>query len=181
VKSINDYVGFRRRKKMKLKNLLVFGLIAASVSLVGCSKKGEIKPDEAVTSGDVGSDTGMSGLTDSDSGNAMGLQTIHFPYDSFEIVGENRDILKNNIQILKDNDNISIQLEGHCDERGGIQYNLALGEKRANAVKQQVLAGGIAGSRVTTISMGKERPIAPGSGEEVWSKNRRANFVITTK
>jgi peptidoglycan-associated lipoprotein len=168
---------------MKLKNLLVTGLMVMSISLVGCSKKGEVKPeDQPITTGDVGSsnEPGM-GATDSDSGNAMGLQTIHFPYDSFEIVGENRDNLKNNIRIMKDHATVNIQIEGHCDERGGIQYNLALGEKRANAVKQQVLAGGIAGSRVNTISMGKEKPIAPGSGEESWAKNRRANFVITSK
>ena len=117
----------------------------------------------------------------SDEGNAMGLQTIHFPYDSFDVVGENKDILKSNIKILKDNPSLNIQIEGHCDERGGSQYNLALGEKRANAVKTQIVAGGIAGSRVTIISMGKEHPIAQGSGEESWAKNRRANFVITSK
>ena len=116
-----------------------------------------------------------------DSGNAMGLQTIHFPYDSFEISGENKDILKANVKILKDNPNVNIQIEGHCDERGGSQYNLALGEKRANAVKSQVVAGGVGGSRVTIISMGKEHPIVQGSGEDVWAKNRRANFVITSK
>ncbi|MGE3261846.1 MAG: OmpA family protein [Bacteriovoracia bacterium] len=166
----------------KVKNLLLVGLMVMSVSLAGCSKKSDVKPDEGITSGDVGSGNmdGM-GATDSDSGNAMGLETVHFPYDSFEIVGENREILKNNIRIMKDNPTLNIQIEGHCDERGGIQYNLALGEKRANAVKQQVLAGGVAGSRVNTISMGKEKPIAPGSGEEAWAKNRRANFAITSK
>lgn len=167
---------------MKLKTLFLMALVVMSVSLVGCSKKTDVKPDDGVTSGDVGSgDMGSSGMTDSDSGNAMGLETIHFPYDSFEIVGENRDILKNNIKIMKDNPSVAIQIEGHCDERGGIQYNLALGEKRANAVKQQILAGGVGGSRVTTISMGKEKPIAMGSGEDAWSKNRRANFSITSK
>jgi peptidoglycan-associated lipoprotein len=166
---------------MKLKNLFVVALMVAGVSLVGCSKKQTVNPDDSgVTSSSVDSGN-LGGITDSDSGNAMGLQTIHFPYDSFELVGENRDILKSNIQILKDNPTLAIQIEGHCDERGGIQYNLALGEKRANAVKQQVLAGGIAGSRVTTISMGKEKPIAMGSGEEAWAKNRRANFTITSK
>lgn len=166
---------------MKLKNLFVTALMVSSIALVGCAKKQTTTPDggdTGVTSGPVGP---TEGVTDSDSGNAMGLQTIHFPYDSFEIVGENRDILKSNIKILKDNPTLAIQIEGHCDERGGIQYNLALGEKRANAVKQQVLAGGIAGSRVTTISMGKEKPIAVGSGEEAWAKNRRANFAITSK
>ena len=66
-------------------------------------------------------------------------------------------------KILKDNPSVNIQIEGHCDERGGSQYNLALGEKRANAVKSQVTAGGIGASRVTIISMGKEHPIAQGN------------------
>lgn len=165
-----------------VRNLLLVAMMVFSVSLAGCSKKQEVKPDDGVSAVDTGSGTGdpTGSARDSDSGNAMGLETIHFPYDSFEIVGENREVLKNNISILKANPTLNIQIEGHCDERGGIQYNLALGEKRANAVKQQILAGGVAGSRVNTISMGKEKPIAMGSGEDSWAKNRRANFAITS-
>jgi peptidoglycan-associated lipoprotein len=96
-------------------------------------------------------------------------------------VGENRETLKNNIAIMKENPTIAVQIEGHCDSRGGIQYNLALGEKRAAAVKQQMVAGGIAGSRITTISMGKEKPIEMGENDAAWAKNRRGNFVITAK
>jgi peptidoglycan-associated lipoprotein len=105
-------------------------------------------------------------LSDSDSGNAMGLQTIQFPFDSFEIVGENREILRSNIRILRDNPTVQVQIEGHCDERGGIQYNLALGEKRANAVRQQLVAGGIGNSRITMISMGKEK------ADRLWQRGR---------
>ncbi len=165
--------------------LLALFIVFSSLALVGCPKKAAVVDDSSlnpsasapVTDDTINSPAGV----DSDSGNAMGLQTIHFPYDSFEIVGENKEALKNNIKILKENPTLNIQVEGHCDERGGVQYNLALGEKRANAVKTQVLGGGVAGSRVTTISMGKEKPIVPGTGEEVWAKNRRANFVITSK
>lgn len=169
---------------MSFKKWLGLGLVVCSISLAGCSKKTDVKPDAGVNAGDVsssGTDSGTAGTSDSDSGNAMGLQTINFPYDSFEIVGENREKLKNNIKILKDNPTANIQIEGHCDERGGIQYNLALGEKRANSISQQISAGGIAKSRVTTISMGKEKPVAMGSGEDIWAKNRRGNFVITSK
>ncbi len=154
-----------------------------SLAVVGCAKKQNV--DESTGGDDGGAPVTQEGINDgsasSDNGNAMGLQTIRFPYDSFDIVGENQGILKANVQILKDNPNLSVQVEGHCDERGGSQYNLALGEKRANAVKSRLLAGGIAGSRVTTISMGKEHPAVPGSGEDVWAQNRRANFVITSK
>jgi peptidoglycan-associated lipoprotein len=150
---------------------------------MGCPKKQGVAPDEGYGAGGeiTDSELGNPGAADSDSGNAMGIQTVYFPFDSFEIVGENRETMKNNIRIMKDNPTVSVQIEGHCDERGGIQYNLALGEKRANAIKQQMVAAGIAGSRLTTISMGKEKPLVPGSGEEAWAKNRRGNFVITGK
>lgn len=168
---------------MMVKNFYVVGLLALGLALSGCPKKPAVAPESGMneSSGDVSNSDINSGAADSDSGNAMGIQTIHFPFDSFEIVGENKDILKNNLKILKDNPTVSVQIEGHCDERGGIQYNLALGEKRANAVKQQIVAGGVGASRVTIISMGKEKPVVSGSTEEAWAKNRRANFVITAK
>lgn len=166
---------------MNWRKFAASSLLIVGVALAGCAKKQEVRPDEAVSGGEVTDSAIESGTATSDSGNAMGLQTIHFPFDSFEIVGENRDILRENIQILKENPTVAVQIEGHCDERGGIQYNLALGEKRANAVKNQMMAAGIAGSRITTISMGKEKPLEMGSGEDVWAKNRRANFVITSK
>ncbi len=169
---------------MKLRNLMTMVLVISSFALAGCPKK----PAVDTTDGGSGSNSGevdagaiSEGTADSDSGNAMGLQTIQFPYDSFEIVGSNKDILRSNIQILKDNPTVNVQIEGHCDERGGVQYNLALGEKRANAVKQQIQAGGIAASRLTMISMGKERPLDTSSNEQAWARNRRANFVITAK
>ena len=165
---------------MKLNKFVAIGMMV--LSLAACSKKQNTAPDGGVTDGApvTGGDI-SSNAADSDSGNAMGIETIRFPFDSFEIVGENREILRKNVKILKDNPNVNVQIEGHCDERGGIQYNLALGEKRANAVKSQVVAAGIAGTRVTTISMGKEKPVASGSGEEAWAQNRRANFAITAR
>lgn len=165
---------------MKMKNILALGIMVLSLSLMGCPKKAAVAPEDSGVGSVSDSDIGNSSA-DSDSGNAMGIQTVYFPFDSFEIVGENRAVLKNNIQILKDNPTVNVQIEGHCDERGGIQYNLALGEKRAGAIRQQMVAGGINGSRITTISMGKEKPLDPGTGEAAWAKNRRGNFVITSK
>jgi len=171
---------------MKKRNLLAALIAVSFLAFASCAKKQTVDADGDASSGSgysgsVTDEQIASGMSDSDSGNAMGLQTVLFPYDSFEIVGENRELLRNNIQILRSNPTVNVQLEGHCDERGGVQYNLALGEKRANAVKQQLMAGGVSGSRITTISMGKEKPIASGSGEEAWARNRRANFVITSK
>ncbi len=76
---------------------------------------------------------------------------------------------------------MKVQVEGHCDERGGVQYNLALGENRAKAVKEYLSGLGVESGRVTTISYGKERPVAFGHDEEAWGQNRRGNFVVTAK
>ena len=74
-----------------------------------------------------------------------------------------------------------MQIEGHADERGGIQYNLALGEKRAKAVREYLVALGVAQKRIGVVSYGKEKPVAFGHDEGAWEKNRRANFVVTAK
>ncbi len=159
---------------------LIVALATALSAASGCSKKA--KPEEDTTSnGPVAATDDSNALGDSDSGKAMGLQTVHFPYDSFSINGDAKSTLKSNADILKGNTGVKVQIEGHADQRGGIQYNIALGEKRANAVKKYLEGAGIAGDRVTTISYGKERPIDPSENEEAYAKNRRANFAITSK
>ena len=82
---------------------------------------------------------------------------------------------------MKANAAVDVQVEGHCDERGGKQYNLALGERRAKTVRDQLVALGVPAKRISTISYGSERPSAEGGDESAWAKNRRANFVITAK
>ena len=113
-----------------------------------------------------------------DSGRAGALNTVYFAFDSSALSTSTRRTLSANAEFLKNNPKASIQIEGHCDERGGVQYNLALGERRAMAVRNYLSALGISTSRMSTISYGKERPLAFGHDEESWSKNRRANFVI---
>lgn len=111
----------------------------------------------------------------------MGLQTVHFAYDSAVLDSGAKEELRGNAQILKDKSNLKVQIEGHTDERGGIQYNVALGERRANSAKAYLVDQGVSASRVETISYGKEKPIDAGHDDAAWSKNRRANFRITEK
>jgi peptidoglycan-associated lipoprotein len=80
---------------------------------------------------------------------------------------------------MKDNKDFLIIIEGHCDERGTSEYNLALGEQRARTTQEYLVALGISASRITTVSYGEERPLESGSTEEAWAKNRRAHFIIT--
>jgi peptidoglycan-associated lipoprotein len=150
-------------------------LLVIAVSGAGCSKKE--KTDEGLA--DAAADANLLG--DSDSGKAGGLQTVNFPYDSFSLTEDGKAKLKANADLLKDKASVKIQVEGHCDQRGGIQYNIALGEKRANAVKSFMQELGVSADRITTISYGKERVLDARETEDSYAKNRRANFVITSK
>jgi peptidoglycan-associated lipoprotein len=109
------------------------------------------------------------------------LKDIHFNFDKYDIRPEDSAILKENAALLKKFPNVKVQIEGHCDERGTIEYNLALGERRANKTKDYLVSLGISTDRISTISYGKERPLDPGHNEEAWAKNRRAHTIITAK
>lgn len=109
------------------------------------------------------------------------LKDIYFGYDKYEIRREDEEILKENAAFLKKNPKMKIQIEGHCDERGTAEYNLALGERRANHTKKYLVSLGITSDRISTISYGEERPLDPSNNEEAWAKNRRAHIVVLSK
>lgn len=154
--------------------------IVLALSLASCSSaKKKAEGEVAGAPADAGTQFELYG--DSDSMKAGDLRTIYFEFDSSEITEASKDTLAKNAEFLKQKADVTIQVEGHCDERGSDQYNLALGEKRAKSVKDHLVSLGVDVARVTTISYGKERPLAFGHEEESWSKNRRGNFVITKK
>ncbi len=103
---------------------------------------------------------------------------VYFEYDKAVLLPEARDNLRNKAKWLTANPDISVVIEGHCDERGSNDYNMALGDRRAGSVKTFLVDLGIASQRLTTISYGEEKPLDPGHDEEAWAKNRRAHFVI---
>jgi len=109
------------------------------------------------------------------------LKDIHFDFDKYNIRPGDAEILNENAVLLKKYSKVKIQIEGHCDERGTVEYNLALGERRANATKNYLVSLGVSADRISTISYGKERPLDPGHNEEAWAKNRRAHTVILSK
>jgi peptidoglycan-associated lipoprotein len=109
------------------------------------------------------------------------MKTVRFDFDSMALTSDAKAIVSENAQILKSHPTVKVQVEGHCDARGGVQYNIALGEKRAKAVEHYLEDLGVQANRISTISYGKERPIDPAQTEDAYAKNRRANFVITSK
>jgi peptidoglycan-associated lipoprotein len=106
------------------------------------------------------------------------LKTIYFDFDRYNIKDEYKDTLRQNAQWIKDHGEFNVVIEGHCDERGTNEYNLALGDRRASSTKEYLTALGVPGRRLRTIAYGEERPAVNGHDESAWSRNRRAQFLI---
>jgi peptidoglycan-associated lipoprotein len=107
------------------------------------------------------------------------LADVYFEYDQARLADAARAILEKHALWLQNHRSAKVAIEGHCDERGTTDYNLALGEQRARATRDYLVSLGVAGDRLTTVSYGKERPLDPASNEASWAKNRRAHFVVT--
>jgi peptidoglycan-associated lipoprotein len=104
------------------------------------------------------------------------LQVIYFDFDKFDIRSDQAARIENNLNFLKANSDVKVYIEGHCDERGTIEYNFNLGQKRANTVKEYYVSNGIAAGRIATVSKGEEEPVSYGHNEQSWRLNRRAEF-----
>lgn len=109
------------------------------------------------------------------------LQPVFYDFNSSDIREDQISALQNNANILKQNATVSVLIEGHCDERGTVEYNLALGDRRAKAARDYLVSLGISDNRMSVISYGKSRPFAEGHNEDAWRQNRRAQFVAVKK
>jgi len=169
--------------------LVLGGLIIAGFALgiTGCGSKEEVMAEpvddtgiieetEAISHGDVE-------LYDQPE-DIVYIEThqfgeIHFDFDQYRIRPVDEAVLEDAAGWLKDNAGVRMLIEGHCDERGTNEYNMALGEQRALAARRYLIGLGIAAERISTISYGEERPLDPRSTEDAWGKNRRGHFVIS--
>ena len=109
------------------------------------------------------------------------LNDIHFGFDRYDLTPKAREILSQNAELLLKHFQVTIQIEGHCDERGTIEYNLALGERRSNSASQYLVSLGVSPNRIVTISYGEEMPVDPRHNEEAWAQNRRAHFIVLSR
>ena len=166
-------------------------LLAATalLALGACSKKRpEVLPPAPVGSGGTGegaTDPNAAGAggavvpgSDADFQRSVGSNTVLFALDQYDIDATARGILDAQVDWLQRYPNARVTIEGHADERGTREYNLALGDRRANAAKNYLVARGISAARINVISWGKERPEALGSDESAWAQNRRAVTVL---
>ena len=164
----------------------ILAIVAATFLLAACETASQVSGDSASTSA---SDTASSTAASSSSASAPSTKTsaeklaqvgdtVNFDFDSAELTVSARSTLNRQSAFLSVNPDLMIVIEGHADERGTREYNLALGERRATAVRDYLVAKGINSARVRTVSYGKERPAVSGSDEEAWAKNRRAATVL---
>jgi len=169
------------------KSLVLLVILAASLAVAGCGSK-KPKPDA-----NAGANTSQSGADAAGVGSAsaseegaeapgplegvLAKRTVYFDFDSSEVRGEGTDIVAAHAKYLAANGGMKVRLEGHTDERGSREYNIGLGERRAQAVRRALLLQGAAESQVSTVSYGEERPAAAGSDEAAWAKNRRVEIV----
>ena len=164
--------------------------VVAVVSLgamlaMGCSSKKTTGVNGADGTSGIG--TGNIGGTDDKalSSGSLGsnekgpLSDIHFAYNEYTIEPQDGSVLRSNASWLQNNGQTRVQVEGHCDERGSEEYNIALGAKRAQAAKDYLVTLGIPGSRISTISYGKELPACQDHDESCWAQNRRDHFAVT--
>lgn len=157
--------------------------------LIGCGKKPALKPavepTKTETKADTQDETTPEPVQDEDVMSESGdmdtkveLKRIHFEFDKYRLTDEAKEILAANARVLKNNSRVRITIEGHCDERGTVEYNLALGERRAQTAREYLIELGVSASQISVISYGKERPLEYGQSESAWAKNRRDEFVV---
>ena len=158
-------------------------------SSTGSSGAGRMQPATAQsTTGAGGAGRATAGRTDSAMGASRpaprdfmenaALKDINFDFDKYDVRPDDAKILDGNASWLKSNANNLVLIEGHCDERGTNEYNLALGERRAKAAMNYLVSQGVQASRITIISYGEERPVCTEKTEACWAKNRRASFLV---
>jgi peptidoglycan-associated lipoprotein len=157
-------------------------IVAGALAMSACSKKApaQLPPEPGpATSTDTGGSMGVAapGSQADFVAKMMGADTIYFALDKYDVDAEDQQALGRQAQWLMQYPSKRATIEGHADERGTREYNLALGERRANAAKNYLISLGVDPARVSTISFGKERPIALGSDEQSWAQNRRAVTV----
>ena len=143
------------------------------------SGSGSTSSDSSVSDGTITETAGSGIVAGSQEDLIVNVgDRVFFGYDSSDLDSDALELLQDQVAWLKQNSNVSVTIEGHCDERGTREYNLALGEKRAQSVKNYLIGLGISPDRVSTISYGKERPAVVGSNDGAWAQNRRSVTIV---
>jgi peptidoglycan-associated lipoprotein len=185
--------------ELNMNKIVLVWVCALGMALAGCSSHkarptapvgpSSATPGEQSSTAGAGGDTAANGASDAAVANGTGpgvqgptapdlqSRTIYFDFDSAEIKSDYTAIIAAHAKYLVGNASVRVRLEGNTDERGSREYNIGLGERRAQAVRQALMLQGVADSQITTVSYGEERPAVTGHSEDAWSKNRRVDIA----
>lgn len=172
--------GWVTRNVLQMSALIALAVVFA----VGCSSKAKEVPGGNTSNlgenGSGGSTSSLTNLQNGTLGATSGgpLSDIHFGYNTYNIEPQDGSVLKANASWLQSHPQTRVQVEGHCDERGSEEYNMALGAKRAQSAKDYLVTLGVPSDRISTISYGKELPLCQDHDESCWAQNRRDHFVV---
>lgn len=185
------------KRNLKIAGIMLLVLSLSFIFMAGCAKK-EVVKDEALMAQEEKAAEAQAAEKEALSREqeeaqaalekrerllqeAAAFQDVHFDFDKYDLKPEAREMIREHADWLLTNSEFQVILEGHCDERGTREYNLALGERRSESVRDYLLNLGIDTGRLTTISYGEELPLDPTHTEEAWAKNRRVHFVVVTE
>lgn len=162
----------------KILALILIGLLATACSSTPKKGAGAGVEDQSGAAGaGAGAGGTIGGQPWNDPSSPLSKRVIYFKFDSSEVASEDRETVANHARYLAGHKDLTVTLEGHADERGSREYNIGLGERRANAVRDLMTVQGVADSQIKTVSYGEEKPAVEGHDEAAWSKNRRVEIV----
>jgi peptidoglycan-associated lipoprotein len=171
--------------RIRIHHLVFLTLAVAAMMLAGCAKKAPAPPPAPPASTQqtpvptpqtTPTTETTTPATTSTNATVGDLKTVFFALDSYMLDDAAHAVLDANAKLLRESASLAVRIEGHCDERGTVEYNMSLGQKRAEAVRDYLVGAGVPADRLTTLSYGKERPLVDGHDEAAWSRNRRAEF-----
>jgi peptidoglycan-associated lipoprotein len=186
------------KRSLKITGIVMLVLSLSFMFMAGCAKKEVVKEETLVTQEEKAAEAQVAVEEEAISKEqeaaqkaldarerllkeAAAFQDVYFDFDKYDLKSEARETLRLHADWLMNNTEFEVILEGHCDERGTREYNLALGERRSESVRDYLVTLGVDAGRLTTISYGEELPVDPAHTEEAWAKNRRVHFVIVTE
>lgn len=179
-------------EKASMRRLIVVLLVAASLGMSACASKRPKPAPPTDTSGanaggqgsgakDLNAAAGADDESAGPQGGMLATRVVYFDFDSSEIKGTGTDVVAAHAKYLARHSDQRLRLEGHTDERGSREYNIGLGERRAQSVRRALLLQGASDAQISTVSYGEERPAVPGHDEAAWAKNRRVEIVYLTQ
>ncbi|TLS66018.1 peptidoglycan-associated lipoprotein Pal [Mariprofundus erugo] len=169
----------RSIKAGSTRQILMVALASAAMVFAGCSKKVDVTTDSSASKANAGSNAAQQEVQPIKGADASKPATnaVYFAFDSSALDAAGKATLDAYAAWLNANNSASITIEGNCDERGSREYNLALGQRRADSVRDYLAGQGVMAARIDTVSFGEERPVCKGSGEACWAQNRRGDIV----